>query len=334
MSDKTESQSGSSAEKLPEWGLRERITLKGTITALTGLRIGGTDQGLTVGGIQNILVRHALLNEPYIPGSSLKGKLRCLLERIYGIAGKPHGEMIQFGPAHDPECSVVQLFGNAADGNAAIPSRLIVRDARLSEPSRKQLSTLRGELRMSEVKTEVCIDRVTSAANPRTMERVPAGAEFEFEIVLEVRAVPSSAPKEPTAPARKDESLLEKTLKAQNNRRTKDNDWGRNDDLKLLLIALDLLQDDALGGQGSRGYGRVNLALTKIEFRNRDSYLKNNLKKDEDPLHLKIDDENAFKEAFGDKDGPDLWQRIQWFNKRGGDQKEALQKSLAQLGAT
>jgi CRISPR-associated protein Csm3 len=78
----------------------------------------------------------------------------------------------------------------------------------------------------TESKTEVAIDRVTSKANPRTFERVPAGAKFKLELVLNVF---------------KDED--EKSLKATLNQ------------------AIKLLEDDYLGGHGSRGYGQVKIEL-------------------------------------------------------------------------
>jgi CRISPR-associated protein Csm3 len=258
-------------------GIVEKVFLRGTFTALTGLRVGGTDQGLSVGGLQNIVIRHTLLNEPYLPGSSIRGKIRCLLERLQGRAGHGHGDMIAFGPCDDPTVRTVQLFGteaaalaaggagkDASNRTATIPSRLLVRDAVLKEESRKQLARLRGDLPMTETKTEVCIDRVTSAANPRTFERVPAGAQFDFELVLEVRALPAS---------KGTDDPRDKVLAILNADRNEGNRWGRDEDLTWLLTGLDLLQDDALGGQGSRGYGRVKVVLEAPTVRTREDYL-------------------------------------------------------------
>jgi CRISPR-associated protein Csm3 len=246
------------------------------------MRIGGTDQGLSVGGLQNIVIRHALLNEPYVPGSSLRGKMRCSLERLQGHAGHGHGDMIRFGPCDDPKLTTVQLFGtesaalaaDAAARTAVIPSRLLVRDALLTAESRQQLMRLRGDLPMTETKTEVCIDRVTSAANPRPMERVPAGAVFSFEMVLEVRTSP---------PATGTTDPRDQVLKILGDMRNEANHWGRDEDLQWLLVGLDLLQDDALGGQGSRGYGRVKVTLDPLTRKTRDSYLKGD---PEQPLDL------------------------------------------------
>jgi CRISPR-associated protein Csm3 len=274
-------------------GIVEKVFLRGTLTALTGVRVGGTDQGLSVGGLQNIVIRHTLLNEPYLPGSSIRGKLRCLLERLQGRAGHGHGDMIDFGPCDDPKVRTVQLFGteaaalsggsagkDGAERTATIPSRLLVRDALLKEESRKQLARLRGDLPMTETKTEVCIDRVTSAANPRTFERVPAGAQFGFELVLEVRALPK---------AKGTDDPRDKVLEILNADRNEGNRWGRDEDLTWILTGLDLLQDDALGGQGSRGYGRVKVELETPTVRTRKDYLEGTKGQDLDLAEASLD---------------------------------------------
>lgn len=291
-----------------ETGILEKIFLRGTLTTLTGLRIGGTDQGLGVGGLQNIAIRHALLNEPYVPGSSLRGKMRCLLERLAGLSGKGHGDMILFGPADQPEEWLVQLFGNAAEKSAAIPSRVAVRDALLTPESREKLRMLRGDLPMTETKTEVCIDRVTSAANPRTFERVPAGATFEFEIVLDVRALPEADP-----PKASDD--LKKTLQVQRDKRHRPNGWGRDIDLAWILTGLDLLQDDALGGQGSRGYGRVKIMVETPKIRTREDYQEGRAEKD-----LKLAD--------------GLQKRIESINARGANERVKIEDALRALEGT
>ncbi|MCC6557691.1 MAG: type III-A CRISPR-associated RAMP protein Csm3 [Polyangiaceae bacterium] len=244
----------------------EKVFLRGTITALTGLRIGGSDQALSVAGVDHLAARHALLDEPYLPGSSIRGKIRCGLERLHGIAGKARGEGIAFGPADDATHPIVQLFGAARRG-AALPSRVLVRDALLTADSRRRLSRLRGALPMTEAKTEAAIDRVTSASSPRTYERVPAGAAFHFEIVLEVRALPADPP-----PGASDE--VKGLLAALRSARHEGSGWGRDEDLRWLLVGLQLLQDDALGGHASRGYGRVKVRLDPPAHRTRDDYLQ------------------------------------------------------------
>jgi len=256
------------------WGMLEKVFLRGTITALTGLRVGGSEQGLDAGGLENLVVRHALLDEPYLPGSSLRGKLRATLERLQGLAGGPAGDGVVFGPADDPAHPLVQLFGLGAKDGAGIPSRVLVRDALLTEGSRRRLARLRGVLPMTETKAEATIDRVTAAASARTVERVPAGAELRFEIVLEVRALPDSPGAAAQDASGAGGASSSRALDAQRASRTEANGWGRDEDLRWLLTGLDLLQDDALGGHGSRGYGRVKIHLDAPTHRTRDDYLQ------------------------------------------------------------
>jgi CRISPR-associated protein Csm3 len=299
------------------WGMLEKVFLRGTITALTGLRVGGSEQGLDAGGLENLVVRHALLDEPYVPGSSLRGKLRCTLERLHGVAGPAAGEGVVFGPADDPAHPVVQLFGVGAKDGPGIPSRVLVRDALLTEGSRRRLGRLRGVLPMTETKAEATIDRVTAAATARTIERVPAGAELRFELVLEVRALPAAGATSggaegeaaaPAAPAAPGDRLLD----AQRASRTDANGWGRDEDLRWLLTGLDLLQDDALGGHGSRGYGRVKIRIDAPTHRTRDDYLQG---RPERPL-----------EGLSEE----LSRRIAALNERG---ERELQEILASLPA-
>jgi CRISPR-associated protein Csm3 len=272
------------------WGMLEKVFLRGTITALTGLRVGGSDQGLAAAAVDGVVARHALLDEPYLPGSSIRGKIRCGLERLHGLAGAGHGEAIAFGPAEDAAHPIVQLFGAAPRRGAPLPSRVLVRDGLLTADSRKRLARLRGVLPMTETKTEVCIDRVTSAASPRTLERVPAGAAFHFEIVLEVRVLPAEPPLGASEEVRQ---LLEVLRHA----RREENGWGRDEDLRWLLVGLHLLQDDALGGGASRGSGRVKVRLDPPAHRTRDDYLQGRperpLRGVPDALAATIEDLNA-----------------------------------------
>lgn len=191
--------------------LIKKVLYSGNITLLTGLHIGGTNAALNIGGPDKFVVRNPINNIPYIPGSSLKGKLRSLVE-IY------NGETNDGGPS-----KAGALFGTAGDNDKSHPSRLIVRDAELDIDSCDFSHT---DLPYTESKTEVSIDRVTAEPNPRTFERVPAGAKFKFNMVLNIFEG-------------EDEQQLRATLDQ----------------------AIALLHDDYLGGQGSRGYGQV-----KIEY--------------------------------------------------------------------
>ena len=214
--------------------LKKKIIFKGYITLKTGLHIGGTNAALNIGGPDKFVVRNPLNNIPYIPGSSLKGKMRSLIEL-------KHGESINGKPSNNTSTKSGALFGVSGDSDNSRPSRLIVRDSPLVTEkdtdadleeyglSKKNIPDFRKtDLPYTETKTEVSIDRVTAKANPRTFERVPAGAIFKLNMVLNVFED-------------EDETSLKQTLKE----------------------AISLLEDDYLGGHGSRGYGHVLITLVK-----------------------------------------------------------------------
>jgi len=200
--------------------LEKKVIYTGYIILKTGLHIGGTNAALNIGGPDKFVVRNPLNNVPYIPGSSLKGKMRSLVE----IA---NGETNGGKPTSNPSHKAAKLFGISSDVKESHPSRLIVRDAELwvDDPELKDLFG-NTDLPYTESKTEVSIDRITAKANPRTFERVPAGAKFKLNMVLNVF-----------------EGEDEKTLK------------------DILMQAIRLLEDDYLGGHGSRGYGQVEIKL-------------------------------------------------------------------------
>jgi CRISPR-associated protein Csm3 len=204
--------------------LTKKIVYTGTITLKTGLHIGGTNAALNIGGPDKFVVRNPISNIPYIPGSSLKGKMRSLVE----IA---NGETDGGKPTNTPNSTAGKLFGVAGDNDDKRPSRLIVRDAELDVNATDFSNT---DLPYTESKTEVAIDRVTAKANPRTFERVPAGAQFKLNLVLNIF-----------------EGENEQELKAT------------------LKQAIRLLEDDYLGGHGSRGYGQVKIAIDKDEGEDR-----------------------------------------------------------------
>lgn len=206
--------------------LRKKILYSGTIKVLTGLHIGGTNAAMNIGGPDKFIVRNPINQLPYIPGSSLKGKLRSLFELSRGEVSVVKNRNPEFGPTENPTHRAAKLFGISAD-KGGHPSRIIVRDSELIIEGTDFSNT---DLLYTESKTEVSIDRVTAAANPRTFERVPAGARFKLSMVL---------------------NIFEG-----------DNEQELKDDLK---SAISLLEKDYLGGQGSRGYGHVKLELDTPE---------------------------------------------------------------------
>lgn len=232
-----------------------KVIIKGGFVCRTGLHIGASEAGLSIGGMDNPVVRDPLTRQPYIPGSSLKGKLRSLLERSLDMEfNKKGGNEIWRHECNETSCPVCRLFGASTDGRGGqnIPSRLQFRDAFLTEESLSKLSELEEGLPFTEWKTENSLDRVTCAANPRPIERVPAGSVFEFEIVYTIE----------------------------------EHDEVRQD-LDNLYAMLKLLEDDALGGGGSRGSGRVGVTIDSVILRPVTHYLSG---KSELPVEFSGDD--------------------------------------------
>ncbi|MCG2787967.1 MAG: type III-A CRISPR-associated RAMP protein Csm3 [Anaerolineae bacterium] len=244
-----------STETIKKIRLVGRVLIQFEIEAVTGLHIGGTDAGIEIGGVDKTVIRDKLTNRPYIPGSSLKGKMRSLVEKYNGLKQNQNigkGSSIHScGANNDPngkseyqKCDVCQVFGVPGERDFATPTRLVVRDTFLSEISAQRLNDAQTDLPYSEVKTEVSIDRVTSAANPRQMERVPAGAIFgdEKKPAEMVYTLYDGA-----------DCSLQKDVER----------------LKVTIEGLKLIEDDYLGGLGSRGSGKVQFKNFKITIRAR-----------------------------------------------------------------
>lgn len=205
--------------------LHKKIIFRGRLELLSGLHIGDSKETTEIGGVDSPVVRRKDNNEPYIPGSSIKGKMRSLLDLA---DGKADTTRLSDHPNAD-------LFGTLGpDNKSGHPSRLLVRDAYLVRSSAAKLRESEfTDMPYTEVKFENTIDRVQGKAqHPRQFERVPAGAEFELEFVINV-----------IAPTDQDAQIAEHKL------------------LKTFHAGIALLQDDYLGGCGSRGYGQVRIHL-------------------------------------------------------------------------
>ncbi len=121
--------------------------------------------------MDNPVVRDPMTQMPYIPGSSLKGKMRSLLEKREGRPlnqriGDVRIHMCNDGQEYE-RCAVCHIFGLPGHVDHAQPTRLLVRDVPLSEASAERMRGLDLDAPYTEVKWEVAIDRITSAANPR-----------------------------------------------------------------------------------------------------------------------------------------------------------------------
>jgi CRISPR-associated protein Csm3 len=209
----------------------EYIQIKGILTCDTGLKIGGKKDGEGIGETDNPIIRHPITRLPYIPGSSMKGKLRSLLEMKYCESTQRTGKPCTEPPSQN---DISALFGSADMQRNAVtqPSRLIFRDSSLTGESRQVLDdNLPGMF--AEIKPEIAMDRIqgkTSSGSLRENERVPAGSKFELEVVLRVFEEDMSPP------------LVRK-----------------NSYLHKLAEGFEMLAKDYLGGNGTRGYGKVTI---------------------------------------------------------------------------
>ena len=211
----------------------------GKIVLQSGLHIGAGDAEMRIGGTDNPVIKHPYTLEPYIPGSSLKGKVRSLLELRSGLIGKR--KKVDGGPLtlkdyrdtqgeeREACAAILKLFGISGadqDETGEIgPSRASFADCALDPEWRK--SAFEKSMALTEVKSENSIDRIKGTAlNPRFTERVPADTQFSFSIAI-------------------------KQMEGDEN-------------LEMALFqGLKLLELDALGGSGSRGYGRVKFLFNE-----------------------------------------------------------------------
>lgn len=232
--------------------LIKKIKLNTYIEIKTGIHVGGSKESVEIGGIDTPVIKIATKkNQPYIPGSSIKGKLRSLLEQIEGAAEvgggmtkiNGEGRSVKYKFEDKPKNlqEIINLFGFANDEK---PSKIIVRDAYLNDDSVKLLeNTEELDLPYTENKYENTIDRltgITKRGGLRQIERVPAGVKFDLEFIINV--------------------------------------WeGDTEDelIGLLEKGITALENDYLGGSGSRGYGQVKLGELQKEEISFENYFEN-----------------------------------------------------------
>jgi len=205
--------------------------IKGRIILKSGLHIGAGDTEMHIGGTDNPVLKHPHTQEPYIPGSSLKGKVRSLLEMESGLMVATKGEPVQVKTLkgltgeQEAKCKkILKIFGSSGSDAGEMtdlgPTRVSFADCPMNTKW-KENARKNGYF---EIKSENSIDRIKGTAagsGPRFVERVVEGAEFDFSVTLKL--------------------LDEK----------------EGDLFEYLLDGLKLLEMDALGGSGSRGYGRI-----------------------------------------------------------------------------
>ena len=210
----------------------ETKKISGKIVVKTGLHIGAGNEKVEIGGMDNPIIRNPLTHEPYIPGSSLKGKMRSIMEWKTGKLEKTGGKVCSCGMA---DCEICRVFGSANNSDSANdrgPTRLIVRDAVLTDEWKEKF---KSGLPLVEEKNENSLNRITAEANPRPIERVVPGVEFDFEISYRVIDTGDGG--------KMDRDYFESVVKQ----------------------SLKILQSDYLGGGGSRGNGQIEFADLKDE---------------------------------------------------------------------
>lgn len=148
-----------------------KIEISGTIEIVTGLHIGGSSAFSAIGAVDSPVIMDTRTNQPMIPGSSLKGKMRALLAKQYNTA-------IAKTADDDAEC-LTNLFGSAKSKKE---SRVLFTDMFLDNLDELKRAGLTGA---TEVKFENAISRMTAVANPRQIERVVRGAQFPMQLIYE-----------------------------------------------------------------------------------------------------------------------------------------------------
>ncbi len=242
------------------------VIIKYQLKTITGLRVGGSKENFEIGGMDNPVIKtlgvienydgqgnHLPEGAPYIPGSSLKGKIRSLVEWAKGRVDwmierakkNAKNSVEEAGRACVcGKCDVCKVFGTGDAKTLDMlgleelpgPPRLRVFDVYPTWKSIEMLKETVGESIFTEVKTENAINRLTSRANPRKVERVPAGVVFFGEMVFHLFS-------------KQDPELL-----------------------RVVFEGMRLLEDDYLGGYGSRGSGKVRFENIEVIFRPKQYY--------------------------------------------------------------
>ena len=245
-----------------------KVFFKGNIILKTGLHIGGSQESMQIGGLDLPVIRDTSNNLPYIPGSSLKGKLRSTLEKFGERFKDGKKEKLSFNRnigtfrnklfihccediKYAMHCDVCRIFGSSGDDRAMprgekaenFPSLLSVRDSLLDE------SLIGVSSQYTETKVETGIDRANMSANPRRVERVLPDKKFNFEMVYSVEAL---------ALREKDHLVFpEDNLKK---------------DINNILTCLELVQSEGIGGYTSRGYGKVEFIFSDFSGKSLDYF--------------------------------------------------------------
>lgn len=218
----------------------KNILIRGNLECITGLHIGGVVDQIGIGGADSPVILDRMRNIPFIPGSSLKGKLRSQLELKHVDQG-----WLNAGGQHHTctkeDCDLCVTFGRPADNSVQSgPTRLIIRDSFPTEETQRQWERKDEVVHGTEIKGENALNRITSMANPRFIERVVAGSKFGIEMIF---------------------SVYDNKDKAR---------------FKIILEAMSHLEDSYLGGSGTRGYGKVVFRNLELLEKTAEDYRQGN----------------------------------------------------------
>jgi len=212
----------------------ENYLIKGIIHCETGLHIGNSSDNIDIGGSDKPIIRDPITNLPFIPGSSLKGKLRVLLELNDDLSSESVKNN-RGKNSNDINCVATQIFGIAAYRSTKeeklilkYPTRVIVRDSYPTLETTKTWKNSEDVFGGAELKYENFVDRITARSFLRNIERIPRGSEFNFEIIFSVYEGDN------------EKNFIE------------------------LLRSMKLLEDNYLGGSGTRGFGKVKFKKINI----------------------------------------------------------------------
>ena len=204
--------------------IKDKIIITADMTLTTGMHIGASNDFSPIGAVDSVVVKDSLTGMPIVPGSSIKGKLRTIIAKLKSDSNE------YFLPNHNNDKKEIkELFGSSAD-NDIKEAKLQFYDLFLKNADELEKKNL--DLGYTEIKFENTINRATAVANPRQLERVPAGAIFEFRLIY--NAIKSEK-----------DNIVE--------------------DFILISSGIKALQLDYLGGSGTRGYGKVSSSNFKVE---------------------------------------------------------------------
>ena len=199
-----------------------KIEISGTIEVITGMHIGGSSAFAAIGAVDSPIMKDVRTNLPMIPGSSLKGKMRALLAKRYNAdVCEPNYDDIKVARLFGTSKIGTSKIGTSKEGNI-LHSRLIFSDMVLTNKDELRKEGLQS---LTEVKFENSINRATAVANPRQIERAVRGSKFDLNLIYEVE---------------KEAEILQ--------------------DMRVIGEGFKLLQYDYLGGNGTRGYGKINFS--------------------------------------------------------------------------